>query len=410
MKLITFRLETPKQRQSLSSRFKIILTSNYDSLEHCERRLPTATHRSTELTTGNPANCLVKSILDQMKHLLNELESLSGWLEEADQPRFRHAQIWKWLFENRVAAFGDMTDLPAGLRTKLAESYAIWSGQIDKHQTSADGTEKLLTRLHDGHAIESVLLRDGHRRTICVSSQVGCAMGCVFCASGLDGVERNLTAGEILEQMLRLSRLLPAEERLSHIVMMGMGEPLANIDNVIKVLELVSQPDTLGISPRRITISTVGLPPAIRKLAERNSRFHLAVSLHAPNDELRNQLVPVNNKIGIEAVLEAADHYFDVSGRRLTFEYVLLAGLNDSVDQASELAAILKNRNALLNVIPYNPVAGLPYKTPAPSSIKRFQTVLEQKGIRIKFRQRKGDKINAACGQLRRNNLVQLGK
>ncbi len=185
---------------------------------------------------------------------------------------------------------------------------------------------------------------------------------------------------------------------------MGMGEPLANIDNVLTTLKFASDEKGLGISPRRITISTVGIPPAIKKLADLDSRFHLAVSLHAPNDGLRNQLVPVNKKIGIEKILEAADYYFRVSGRRLTFEYVLLAGLNDSPRHAQELVEILLNRNSLLNVIPYNPVAGLPYETPSSTAIHDFRRVLEDGGINIKFRQRKGDKINAACGQLRRLN------
>ena len=343
-----------------------------------------------------------------MHHLLNQIDRLESWFADQGQPKFRCAQVLSWLFEKRARSFDEMTDLPKSLREKLVEQFQVWDGSIAKHEISPDGTEKLLTRLHDGQTIESVLLRDGIRRTICVSSQVGCAMGCVFCASGLDGVERNLTAGEIVEQMLRLASLLPAEERLSHIVMMGMGEPLANLDNVLQALEIASQPWGLGISPRRITVSTVGLPPSIRKLADRDSRVHLAISLHAPNDELRNQLVPVNDKIGIAPILESADYYFEKTGRRLTYEYVLLAGLNDSVQHARELTRLLGQRNALLNVIPYNPVAGLPYKTPSAESIKKFQEILQGAGIRIKFRQRKGDQINAACGQLRRTNLVQL--
>ena len=227
-----------------------------------------------------------------------------------------------------------------------------------------DGTDKLLVRLPDGGEVECVLLRDGTRRSICVSSQVGCAMGCVFCASGLDGVDRNLTRGEILEQMLRLQHRLDSEERLSHIVMMGMGEPLANLENVLSALDVAKHKAGLGISPRRITISTVGLPPAIDRLADRGVPYNLAVSLHAPNDDLRSRLVPVNRKIGIDAVLGAADRYFESSGRRLTFEYVLLGGVNDSHEHARELAELLRHRNVLLNVIPYNPVAGLPYATP----------------------------------------------
>jgi 23S rRNA (adenine2503-C2)-methyltransferase len=248
-----------------------------------------------------------------------------------------------------------------------------------------------------------VLLRQGpQRRTICISTQVGCAMGCVFCASGLDGVVRNLTTGEIVEQMLRLDRLLGQDERLSHIVVMGMGEPLANLDHLLPALDEATNPQGLGIGARRITISTVGIPAAIRRLAEKDLQYHLAVSLHAADDELRNQLVPVNAKIGLEAILEAADDYFAATGRRLTFEYVLLGGVNDRPSDARKLAALLRDRTALVNVIPYNPVAGLPYQTPAPEAVSRFTSILEQSGIAIRVRRRKGDKINAACGQLRR--------
>ncbi|MCC7083711.1 MAG: 23S rRNA (adenine(2503)-C(2))-methyltransferase RlmN, partial [Pirellulales bacterium] len=255
----------------------------------------------------------------------------------------------------------------------------------------------------DGYHIECVLLRDGPRRTICISSQVGCAMGCVFCASGLDGVIRNLNSGEIVEQMLRLARLLPADERLSHIVVMGMGEPLANLDRLLPALDVATDPTRLGISHRRITISTVGLPPAIHRLAKLDARFQLAVSLHAPDDELRNQLVPVNRKIGLATIIEAADHYFDVSGRRLTFEYVLLGQLNDQVEHAYRLAKLLQGRLALINVIPYNPVAGLPYQSPAKKTQQRFVQILQQAGLNVQIRERKGDEINAACGQLRRS-------
>jgi 23S rRNA (adenine2503-C2)-methyltransferase len=203
--------------------------------------------------------------------------------------------------------------------------------------------------------------------------------------------------------MLRLQSRLGEGERLSHIVMMGMGEPLANLDRVLGALETAKSPDGLGISPRRITISTVGLPPAIDRLAENGVPYNLAVSLHAPNEQLRSQLVPVNEKIGIDAVLAAADRYFDSSGRRLTFEYVLLGGVNDGIEHARELAQILRHRKVLLNVIPYNPVEGLPYLMPSKRSISEFRQTLESAGINVMFRQRKGDEIDAACGQLRRN-------
>jgi len=342
-----------------------------------------------------------------MNHILDPGAELSSWLAERGYPAYRARQIRARLFAQRVESWEEMTDLPKKLRAELAESFDLWTTKIARHSVTEDGTEKLLLQLADGGRIECVLLRDGERRSICVSSQVGCAMGCVFCASGLDGVDRNLASGEIVEQMLLLARLLPPEERLSHIVVMGMGEPLANLDNLLPALAEASADDGLGISRRRITISTVGLPSAIRRLTELDSRFQLAVSLHAPDDELRNQLVPVNKNIGLEEILAAADEYFAVSGRRLTYEYVLLADLNDSEEHAAALARLLRGRLALLNVIPYNPVAGLPYTTPSLAAQNRFREILESAGINVQFRQRKGDKINAACGQLRRITELQ---
>ena len=334
--------------------------------------------------------------------IIHSHSELDAWCADRRLPKFRAGQIRRWLFASRVDSIDAMSDLSQQLRDDLKRAYAFWSTKISRHQRSEDGTEKLLLELADGNRIECVLLRDGLRRTICVSSQVGCAMGCVFCASGLDGVARNLHSGEIVEQMLRLQRLLPDDERLSHIVMMGMGEPLANIDNVLKALEQATASDGLGISPRRITISTVGIPPAIERLARLDCRYNLAVSLHAPDDALRNRLVPVNEKTGIEAIMNAADEYFRISGRRLTFEYVLLADLNDGPEHARALVSLLAGKIALLNVIPYNPVDGLPYRTPTTASIQRFREILERGGIQVKFRHRKGDKISAACGQLRR--------
>lgn len=345
-----------------------------------------------------------------MKHLLNlSLEELQAWLTGHGQAAYRAKQIRRWLFATRVREFAEMTDLPTSLRTALGDDYRIWSTTVVRHSHSADGTEKLLVELADRGRIECVLLRDGERRTICISSQVGCAMGCVFCASGLDGVDRNLTTGEIVEQMLLLSRLLPAQERLSHIVVMGMGEPLANLDGLLPALSQASGSDGFGISPRRITISTVGLPAAIDRLSDLKCHYNLAVSLHAPDDALRNQLVPVNKSIHLGPILAAADRYFAVSGRRLTFEYVLLSEINDREEHARKLAELLHGRPALLNVIPYNPVAGLPYKTPTVTAQRRFREALEAAGVNVQFRERKGDSINAACGQLRRStDLVEI--
>lgn len=330
-------------------------------------------------------------------------DALVEWLALRSEPKFRAEQILKWIYQKRADHFEQMTDLPKKLRQELEQQFLLFTSKIAERQQSEDGTEKLLLELQYGGRIECVLLRDGPRRSICVSSQVGCAMGCVFCASGLDGVDRNLSHGEILEQMLRLQKLLDPDERLSHIVMMGMGEPLANLPKVLEALNVARNDKYgLGISPRRITISTVGLPPAIDKLAAADAPYHLAISLHAPNDELRTRLVPVNRNIGIAPILKSADSYFEATGRRLTFEYVLLKDFNDSLECARQLVSLLRNRTALLNVIPYNPVPGLPYETPTPETIHLFRNTLIEGGINVKFRQRKGGEIQAACGQLRR--------
>jgi 23S rRNA (adenine2503-C2)-methyltransferase len=304
------------------------------------------------------------------------------------------------LFERRAAGWDEMSDLPQKLRRELNTDLPLWQTQILRHTKADDGTEKLLLSLARGGQVECVLLRDKIRRTICISTQVGCGMGCVFCASGLEGVERNLSTGEIVEQMLRLQQLLGAQERLSHVVVMGMGEPLANLDALLPALAEAHRADGLGISTRRITISTVGLPSAIEQLADSEPHYRLALSLHAPNDDLRRQLVPVHQSLAL--LLAAADRYFEVSGRRMTFEYVLLAGINDQAQHARELAQLLGQREAMLNVIPYNPVAGLPYRTPSKSRQQTFQRILESFGLRVQFRHLKGNRIDAACGQLRR--------
>lgn len=337
-----------------------------------------------------------------LPHLLDPATDLAGWLASEGQPAWRAGAIHRWLFERRASSFDSMTDLPKRLRERLAESFRLWTTTIAAHQRSADGTEKLLLEFADGNRVECVLLRDGARRTVCISSQVGCAMGCVFCASGIDGVVRNLTSGEIVEQLLRLAALLPEDERLSHIVVMGMGEPLANLDRLLPALAVAHDPPGLGISHRRITISTVGLPPAIDRLIAFDAGYNLAVSLHAADDELRTKLVPVNKAIGIAEVMAAADRYWEASGRRLTFEYVLLGGVNDSEADAEKLVALLGGRAVLLNVIPYNAVAGMPWKEPSRKSLDRFLEILTTAGVNVQVRRRKGADIDAACGQLRR--------
>jgi 23S rRNA (adenine2503-C2)-methyltransferase len=346
-------------------------------------------------------------MLDTVRHILDLTDDdLRTWLTERGQPAYRAAQIRAWIFERRAIAFDQMSDLPQQLRLALAEEFTITTSKVALHRKAADGTEKLLLALSDDQRIECVLIREYERRTICISTQVGCAMGCVFCASGLDGVVRNLSRGEIVEQMLHLARLLPAEERLSNIVVMGMGEPLANLPALLPALRDACSPQGLGIGARKITVSTVGLPPAMDRLTAEDCQYHLAVSLHAPNDELRRQLVPVSRNIPLDAVLSAADRFFDANHRRLTFEYVLLGDLNDRPEHARELARLLKGRMALLNVIPYNPVAGLPYRTPSARAQQEFLGILERAGINVQVRTRKGDHIDAACGQLRRSQAV----
>ena len=337
-----------------------------------------------------------------MLHILEPQTPLEKWLSDKEQPSYRAKSIRRWLFASRVESFREMTDLPENLRRDLEESFSLWTTKTVRHDRSDDGTEKLLLQLHDKQMIECVMLRDGIRRTVCISSQVGCAMGCVFCASGLDGVIRNLSTGEIVEQLLRLTRLLPPDERISHIVVMGMGEPLANLDRLLPALAEAQRKDGLGISQRRITISTVGLPSAMDKLTGINPGYHLAVSLHAATDTLRSELVPVNKSTGLSDIMAAADRYWETSGRRLTFEYVLLGTVNDSPAHASSLVRLLAGRAALVNVIPYNVVAGLPWKEPTHKACEHFLTALQNAHVNVQVRRRKGSRIDAACGQLRR--------
>jgi 23S rRNA (adenine2503-C2)-methyltransferase len=270
-------------------------------------------------------------------------DELAQWCQANGEQPYRADQIRKWVFGKRVADYESMTDLSAGLRKKLAESFAIFSSRMARHQTSADGTEKLLLELSDGENVECVLMREDERRTVCISTQVGCGMGCVFCASGLLGLSRNLSAGEIVEQILHVDRLLPPLERITNVVVMGMGEPLANLANLLKALATLDEKGGLGMGARRITISTVGLPEKMRELAHAGKPYNLAVSLHAPNDALRNELVPINQKIGIAQVMSAADEFFEQTGRRVTYEYVVLGGRNDSAELARELGFLVSS-------------------------------------------------------------------
>ena len=329
-------------------------------------------------------------------------EELKEWLAQRDYATFHARQVFRWVFERRAERFETMTDLPKVLRDQLQNDWLVFSTNLVHHDVAPDGTEKLLLACSDGRRIECVLMAEDGRRTACISTQVGCGMGCVFCASGLKGLERNLTKGEIVEQVLRLRSLLPSEERLSNVVVMGMGESLANLDNLVAALDWICSPEGLGLSQRRVTISTVGLPEKMRKLAELGRQYHLAVSLHAPTEALRNDLVPVNEKVGLSAVIEAADAYFQTSGRQVTFEYVLLRGVNDRPEDSKALGKLLEARKAHVNLIPYNPVPGLSFERPRPETIDRFVRDLESRRVSVSVRKTKGRAIDAACGQLRR--------
>ncbi len=327
---------------------------------------------------------------------------LEDWMAARSVPRFHARQVWRWVFERRAEDFSAMSDLSKATREALAEQWCVYQMEETHSRISPDGTEKLLLSGRDEKAVECVLMAEAARRTVCISTQVGCGMGCVFCASGLKGVERNLTRGEILEQVLRLRNRLPAGEKLTNLVVMGMGESLANLDNLIPSLDLLCSPQGLGLSQRRITISTVGLPEKMHKLAEMDRQYHLAVSLHAAIPTVRDRLVPINARVGLDAVMEAADAYFRRSHRQVTFEYVLLGGINDRHEDASALGRLLANRKSHANLIPYNPVEGLPFQRPTDEAIGRFVATVRGFGVSVSVRKTKGREIDAACGQLRR--------
>lgn len=326
---------------------------------------------------------------------------LTAWCESRGFPSYRAEQIRRWIFGRRADQFAEMHDIPSVLRECLASEFSMFPARQIQHQIAADRTEKLLLELGDGQLIECVLMRETDRRTVCISTQVGCAMGCVFCASGLLGLKRNLTTGEILEQVLRLDRLLPKGEQITNVVVMGIGEPLANLKALIPAMDTLNEKGGLGLGARRITVSTVGLPEKIRELASLGKQYNLAVSLHAPNDELRTRLVPVNDRIGIEAILEATDDYFLTTGRRVTYEYVLLSGVNDQPLHARQLARLLQQRIAHVNLIPMNGVSELDFVAPTAPRTDEFVDVLQSFGIPATVRKRKGADIDAACGQLR---------
>jgi 23S rRNA (adenine2503-C2)-methyltransferase len=332
-------------------------------------------------------------------------KDLATFLAERKHPAYRAKQIRQWLFQKRVTSFAEMTNLSRGLRDQLDEHFSIGRLRIVRQAESADGTVKFLFGLFDGASIESVLIPEAHRLTLCISTQVGCGFGCGFCATALLGLKRNLTASEIVDQILEASRTLRQDQRITHVVLMGMGEPLANYIQTTKALEIITDSEWgVGVSPRRVTLSTVGLVPQIEKLMA-ETRVNLAISLHATNDRLRGELMPVNRKYALKQLLDCCRALPMPRRKRITFEYVLLGGVNDSEQDARELVKILKGIRAKVNVIPFNPHPGSSYVRPSDERIARFRDVLHEAGVQVNVRRPRGDDIQAACGQLQGEEL-----
>ncbi|HIQ68359.1 MAG TPA: 23S rRNA (adenine(2503)-C(2))-methyltransferase RlmN [Candidatus Faecousia excrementigallinarum] len=328
-------------------------------------------------------------------------EVLKGWR----QPAFRAKQVFTWLHKG-VGSYQEMTNLPQSLRQQLEETYPLYCPQVvRKQQSQKDGTIKYLWRLSDGNCVETVLMRYHYGNTVCISTEVGCAMGCAFCASTLGGLVRRLEPHEMLDQVLftQIDSGLP----VSHIVLMGIGEPLDNFGNVLRFLELVNSPDGMNISMRHISLSTCGLVPKIDKLAEHKLQLTLSVSLHAPTNEIRNTIMPVNKAYPVEALLAACRRYYEATGRRISFEYAMIQGVNDTEAAAKQLLLDLNGLPAHVNLIPLNHVEESPLKPSTRQAVQRFQQILEDGGVPATVRRTLGGDIDASCGQLRRKYTKQ---
>ena len=347
----------------------------------------------------------MEEIVSEKKDIASfTLDELKNEMKEIGEKPFRAGQIYEWLHKKLADEFDEMTNLSLPLRKKLDQGYEIRKVEMVKRQISKiDGTNKFLFCLHDGNMIESVLMKYKHGNSVCISSQVGCRMGCRFCASTLDGLERNLTPSEMLRQIYRIQKI--SGERVSNIVIMGTGEPLDNYENFVKFIHMISDEQGLNISQRNITASTCGIVPNILRLAEEKLQITLALSLHGSTQEKRKSLMPVANKYDLSEVLNACDTYFEKTGRRITFEYSLVHGVNDTDEDASELVRILKPRNCHLNLIPVNPIKERNYEKPDKKSAGKFKNKLEKSGINVTIRREMGSDIDGACGQLRRKTM-----
>lgn len=329
------------------------------------------------------------------------LDAFEPLAEELGEKRFAGRNLARWVFSRRARTYDAMSDLSRRFREALAQRHPVRRTEVAADRVDPGGTRAFVLRLADGRTIETVLIPEEERRTVCVSTQVGCPIGCVFCASGLDGLIRNLSPGEIIEQVMVVQEALPDGERVSNVVVMGIGEPTLNLPALEQALASWNDPRGLELGARRITISTVGFPPKIDRLAALGREFGLAISLHAPRQELRDRLLPHAGKVPLHELLAAARRYFTTTGRRVTFEYVLIDGENAGPREARELADLLRGLPCHVNLIPVNPVAGLPWRRPPVSAIEPFKATLLAAGIEATVRQPRGDGIAAACGQLR---------
>jgi 23S rRNA (adenine2503-C2)-methyltransferase len=352
--------------------------------------MPTTTENQSESVSTRKTPLLSLTLKEFEERMLSQL----------GEPPYRARQVWEWIFSKGVLEFEKMNNVPMPLRQRLAQEYTVLSSSIVQRQVAADKTGKILVEFADGQQVESVLIREEERLTACISTQVGCPIGCVFCASGRDGLARSLEDYEMVEQMLHLRSLLQgSRQRITHVVVMGMGEPMLNLRNLGRALLVVNDPKGFNIGQRHVTVSTVGFPKQIEELAAMDHQWNLAISLHAPGDELRQKLIPTSK--GIAPLMEAAKKYYEATKREITFEYTLLKGVNDGPFHARDLAKLLRGFPCLVNLIPMNAVEGSGYEPPSPKVCETFAELLKKSGIRVTMRKEKGSEIAAACGQLK---------
>ena len=329
------------------------------------------------------------------------LEELTDCVMELGEKKFRAKQIYGWLHQKLVRSPEEMKNVPAKCIEKLLKEHPFYGvEEVEHYESKIDGTQKFLFSLHDGNMVESVLMKYKHGNSVCISSQAGCRMGCRFCASTLLGLSRNLYPSEMLDQIYAIQKA--TGERVSHLVVMGTGEPFDNFESLCRMIELLCSPEGLNISHRNITVSTCGIVPKIYEFADRNPQVTLAISLHSPNDTMRKELMPIANKYDIEEVIDACKYYFSKTGRRVTFEYSLVAGVNDTKEDAEELSRLIHGMNCHVNLIPVNPIKERDYKQPDHTATEKFKIELEKNAINVTIRREMGRDIDGACGQLRK--------